>query len=294
MQIFVAVQSVGSFTGAGKRLRLSQSSVTRAIQALESELGCRLLERSGRKVVLTAAGERLLVRARSILNEMGQARAEVSDEEGWGGKRLRIAASTTACQYILPAVFREFKESFPECMISVESADTPKGIELLEEKRVDLVLGVCPFREVDLVFHPLYQDRLVFVASSHHPLAHRATLAPEELSGLRYLLYNKSSVTFRIIQAYFERHRVRLRSFIELGNMEAIKEMVKVGLGIGVLPDWLVRQEFVKGTLIQLPFPGEVLERQWGILHRRNRSLSLAEETFLGLCRSVGQGLVQG
>jgi DNA-binding transcriptional LysR family regulator len=294
LQIFFAVHAAGSFTGAGKRLRLSQSSVTRAIQSLETDLGCRLFERTGRRVLLTAAGERLLGRARSILAEMAIARAEVSDEEGWGGKRLRIAASTAGCQYILPPVLREFKESFPECTISVESADTPRGMELLEENRVDLVLGVSPFRDEHLVFQPLFEDTLIFVVSPHDPLAAQQTIAPEELSGARYVLYNKSSITFRIIQAYLDRYRIRLRSFIELGNMEAIKEMVKVGLGVGILPSWIVRKELRTGMLLSLPLPSEGLQRKWGILYRRNRSLSLAEETFMGLCRSVGQTLVQG
>src|SRR5437899_8700706 len=104
LRAFVTLARTGSFTLAAKQLFLSQSAVSHSMKALEQEVGCRLLDRMGKKVLLTQAGETLLHHAEKILAEMGTARSALEQLGKWGKGRLRIGASTTACQYILPAV----------------------------------------------------------------------------------------------------------------------------------------------------------------------------------------------
>ena len=133
MRAFVALARTGSFTLTAKELYLSQSAVSHSIKALEQDVGCRLLDRMGKKVLLTQAGEQLLRSAQKILAEMSEARESLQHLGKWGRTRLRIGASTTACQYILPVVLRELKESFPEGLIRVEPGDTTEAIALLRE-----------------------------------------------------------------------------------------------------------------------------------------------------------------
>src|SRR5882672_440772 len=135
LRAFLTLARAGSFTLAAKELFLSQSAVSHSMKALEQEVGCRLFDRVGKKVLLTQAGETLLHHVEKILQEMTAARAALEQLGKWGKSRLRIGASTTACQYILPAVLREFKESFPKCAISIEPGDTPEAIELLRDNR---------------------------------------------------------------------------------------------------------------------------------------------------------------
>ena len=125
LRAFVALARTGSFTLTAKELYLSQSAVSHSIKALEQDVGCRLLDRMGKKVLLTQAGEQLLHHAQRILTEMSETRESLQHLGKWGRARLRVGASTTACQYILPSVLRELKESFPQCLISVEPGDTP-------------------------------------------------------------------------------------------------------------------------------------------------------------------------
>ena len=113
LRAFSILARTGSFTATAHELHLTQSAISHAIRALEEDIGCRLLDRMGKTVVLTQAGEQLLVHAERILEEMAAARSGLSHLGKWGSTRLRIGASTTACQYVLPAVLREFKESFP-------------------------------------------------------------------------------------------------------------------------------------------------------------------------------------
>jgi DNA-binding transcriptional LysR family regulator len=116
---FTTVARRGSFTLAAKELFLTQSAVSHAMKALEEEVGCRLLDRVGKRVLLTQAGEQFLHHTEKILREMEVARTGLDTLNNWGHGRLRVGASTTACQYILPTVLGEFKQSFPKCVIKI-------------------------------------------------------------------------------------------------------------------------------------------------------------------------------
>jgi DNA-binding transcriptional LysR family regulator len=200
---------------------------------------------------------------------------------------LRIGASTTACQHVLPAVLREFKESFPQCAISIEPGDTPEMIEALRQHRIDLAVNLEPRREEPLEFRPLFTDELVFVTSPLHPWAKSGRVNREEIPTQHYILYGKTSYTFQMIETYFRKEQIVLYSLLDLGNMEAIKELVKLGLGISIVAPWSCGKELDEGSLVTLPLGKRKLRRRWGVLHWRGRRLSLAEETFIGLCEQV-------
>jgi len=111
LRAFRVLARTGSFTQTARELHLTQSGISHSVKALETEIGCRLLDRLGKKVALTQAGEQLLRHAEKILTEMAAARESLAQLGKWGRGRLRLGASTTACQHIIPAVLREFKES---------------------------------------------------------------------------------------------------------------------------------------------------------------------------------------
>jgi DNA-binding transcriptional LysR family regulator len=257
------------------------------MKALERDVGCRLLDRLGKKVVLTQAGEQLLHHATKILHEMENARASLAHLGKWGRGRLRIGASTTACQHLIPPVMREFKESFPDHVITIEPGDTPELVSGLLQHRIDLALSLAPANEPQLEFHPLFDDDLQFIIGALHPWAAERRVERADIPRQNYILYSKQSLTFRIIEEYFRREQMVLNTVMELGSMEAIKELVKLGLGISILAPWITRKEVEDGSLIALPLGRRKLERRWGILHWRGKRLSLAEETFLGLCDSA-------
>lgn len=288
---FATLARRNSFTVAAKDLFLTQSAVSHAIKALEQELGTRLFDRVGKRVHLTQAGEQLLRYAERILREMQDARTSLEELQNWGHSRLRLGASPTACQYLLPTVLREFKQSFPKCVIRIEPGDGPKMVELLRSNQVDLALMLEPPAETDIAFRPLFEDELRLVVSPMHPWAQKGKVSREDLSSETLILYNKGSYTFRMVMEHFQRDRVALKDFIELGSMEAIKELVKIGLGAGVLAPWIARKELAEASLVSFPLGQRRLRRTWGVGHLRGRRLALAEETFTGLCESVAETL---
>jgi LysR family transcriptional regulator, low CO2-responsive transcriptional regulator len=291
LRAFATLARTGSFTVSAKELFLSQSAVSHSMKALENDVGCRLFDRMGKKVLLTQAGETLLHHAEKILQEMSGARSALEQLGKWGRGRLRVGASTTACQYILPPVLREFKESFPQSLITIQPGDTRKALELLHANRVDLAITLEPKGEEQMEFHPLFTDELVFLVGAVHPWAKEGHVSRMDVPKQNYVLYNKGSYTFRMIEEYFRQEDMVLNTVIEFGSMDAIKELVKLGLGVSILAPWIAQKELQEKSLVSLPLGRRKLKRNWGIIHWRNRRLTLAEETFLGVCKSVTEGL---
>src|SRR5262245_15991035 len=250
VRMFCVLARTGSFTQTARELHLTQSGVSHAVKALERDVGCRLLDRLGKKVVLTQAGEQLLHHATKILQEMENARESLAHLGKWGRGRLRLGASTTACQHVIPPVLREFKESFPEHVITIEAGDTPELVNSLLRHKIDLALSLETGEEPQLDFHPLFTDELHFIVGAMHPWAQAQRVERSAIPKQSYILYTKNSVTFRIVEEYFHREEMTLNTVIELGSMEATKEFVKLGLGVSILAPWIARKEIEEGSIV--------------------------------------------
>lgn len=284
LRAFVILVRTCSFTLAAKELFLSQSAVSHAMKALEQDVGCRLLDRMGKKVSLTQAGEQLLHHAEKILSDMDEARSSLQQLGKWGQTRLRIGASSTACRYILPPVLREVKKEFPQCTISIGADDTAAAMESLRNNCIDLAIVLMPKHEDAFEFHALFEDELVFVVSASHPWVTNG-VARGEIPRQNYILYQKNSYTLRMIEDYFRDEKMVLNTVIELGSMDAIKEFVKLGLGVSILAPWIAEKELQEKSLVVLPLGKRKLKRTWVIASRKGRRLNIAEETFVKSCR---------
>ncbi len=292
LRAFVTLVKTGSFTKTAKQLYLSQSAISHSIKALEDDVGCLLLDRVGKKVALTLAGEQLLQHAEKVLHEMDVARDSLQKLGKWGRSRLRIGASTTACQYLLPPVLREFRKEFPQCLLWVVPGDVDHMVDMIERGEIDAAITLEPHNRTALEFLPLFSDELWFVMDPQHPWALSGRVDRAEIARQNYILYHRNSYIFRLVEEYFREEKMVLNLFIELGSMEAIKELVKLGLGISILAPWTARQELLQKTLVTLPLSKRKLKRNWGILRRRGKRPTLAEETFVSLSRSICASVV--
>ncbi|MCC5808113.1 MAG: LysR family transcriptional regulator [Opitutales bacterium] len=291
LQAFRTLAKTGSFTRTAEALFLTQSAISHSIRALEADVECELFSRVGKKVHLTLAGEVLLKRVEAVFASLTAAREAVRDLSAWGKGRLRIGASITACQYILPGVLREFKECFPDCELVIEPGDTPDTLAALRDNRVDLAITLPPLRDGAFRFRGLFQDRLSLIAAPSHKWARASRVDPAELENESFVVYNRRSYTFRMIEDYLRRDGVAIRNTIELGSMEAIKDLVKIGVGVSVLATWIVQREVAESSLRILPLGRRQLKRTWGVTMLKDRKPGLTEETFIGLCESACQGL---
>ncbi|HET6247497.1 MAG TPA: LysR family transcriptional regulator [Tepidisphaeraceae bacterium] len=294
LKIFAAVAENLSFTRAAERLFLTQSAVSHQIARLEREIGCPLLERQGRAVTLTAAGREMATQARRVFAAVDEAMLAAAHAGRPNIGRLRIGASSTACQYIIPEALREFRECFPGYSLAIIPGDSPATAERVANGEVDLGLMVRLDRQKNLTYHELFDDELLFLVSPLHPWAKTGKVERKELAEQHMVLYSRNSATFRLVERYFLKMRVPLRDWIELGDMGAIKELVKLGLGVSVTGEWTARPELKEKSLVLLPVPGSRLHRSWCIANAAGREISMAEQTFIGLCQAVARDLVVG
>ncbi|MBI5774052.1 MAG: LysR family transcriptional regulator [Verrucomicrobia bacterium] len=291
LRTFVVLARTGSFTRTAQEVFLTQSAVSHSMKALENDTGCRLLDRLGKNVALTQAGEQLLQHAQKILAEMESARGSLAHLGKWGRGRLRLGASTTACQHLIPPVLHGFKEKYPDYVITLEAGDTLDLVGALLQHRIDLALSLEVEKEPQLEFHPLFEDELHFLVSPQHPWARAGRVERAEIPREHHILYSKNSLTFQLIENYFRREQMVLNTVIEVGSMEATKELVKLGLGVSILAPWIAKKEIEEGSLVALPLGRRRLLRRWGILQKRGRPRGMAEETFIGLCEAATASL---
>lgn len=288
LRAFVSLAHSGSFTQAGRELHLTQSAISHAIKALETDLGCQLFHRQGKSVHLTHHGRELLPHAESILQEMSQARASLGALDRTPRGRLSIGCTPAASQFILPTVLREFKESFPQYEIRVVPGETPQTIERLLGNEVDLAVTLRPPDVSRLECHPVFDDELEFLVSPLHPWT-QSPPKVKDAAAETYIVSSRSSLNFQLIQEFFLKQGVRLHHFIELGSSEAAKELAKLGLGIAIAARWIARAEIEAGQLVAVPLPKARLRRRWVVSSLKGRPLNLAERTFTGLCEEVGK-----
>ena len=286
LRAFLMLSRMGSFTKAAKELHLTQSAVSHAMKALEEDVGCRLLDRVGKKVLLTQAGEQFLHRVETIFSEMVMARADLEALGEWGRGRLRVGASAAACQYILPPVLREFQKKFPKCRLSIEPGDTHEIVKSLRANTIDVAVTLEPEREPDFTFAPLFTDELMFLMNPKHPWAEARRAVRADIAREQYILYFRNSRTFEQIEEYFRGEQMVIKSVIDMGSMSAIKELVKLGLGVTILAPWVAQNELSQKTLMALPLGRRKLKRQWGVLHWKDRPMGWAEDTFIKLCQA--------
>lgn len=284
LRAFTMLAREASFASAAAALSLTPSAMSHSIKALEEEMGGALFDRRGHRAVLTALGERLLVHAERIMRNMRAARQEMQALQQWGRGTLRIAAPASACQYFLPAVLLEFRECFPECALNITAMDTEAAMKLVDEGRLDLAICVKAEASDSLDWHPLFEDRLRFYVSPMHPWAHSKKLSRKDIAKEKVIVYDRSAVTSKLIMATLKKLGVPPADVLSLGSMEAIKEMVKVGLGVGVLAPWVTARETDAGSLVSVAFPAERMPREWGVVSYAGQKLSFMAETFLGLC----------
>ena len=278
---------------ASKELHLTPSALSHSLKCLEEDLGCRLFDRSSRRMSLTQAGEQFLPEALRIVQLMEQARYKVSSSRAWHRGQLRIGASPTGCQFILPPVIREFRESFPDVALKIETAVGSEAEAMLREDRIDLAIAIKSPTSSDIKVVDTAQDEICFIVNPLHRWAGERRVRLSQLSQERIIISAVSSLTKDLIDAYFRPKGVMISPFIEIGNEEVIKEFVRLNLGVGVIPRWIATQEIEAGLLVPIPLGKSKLTRQWGVMHRNYKTLSFAEDTFVGIATHVCRNLMR-
>lgn len=251
LEQFVAVASEGSVTRAAERLWAAQSTVSAGIASLERTLGVRLFDRTGRRLVLTTAGEDLLPHARSVLDSLDRMRdlATVDDADLRGRVRLGIFTSMDVVD--LTGVLRRFRQRHP--LVAVELMTSPTGttglVQDLVAGRLDLAYTALPTVPSGLVVEPLREMPFRVFTAADHPLARRRSVSLAELAGEPFVDTAHGFGNRTILDTALDRLGIRRRVVAEMNDMPAVVRFASAGLGVGVVPDAGVRHD---GAVLEL------------------------------------------
>jgi DNA-binding transcriptional LysR family regulator len=280
LQVFLTVATEKSFSRAAEKLLRTQPAISLALQRLEQELGERLIDRSGKDLILTDAGHTVLEYARrfeSLHREFDNSLAELRDNSAG---RLTIGANESTTLYLLRHI-EKYRELYPKVKVQVRRSFSSKiPNELLDG---NLELGVISYDPGDerLKSKILYSDALAFIVSPKHRLAKSKTVSIAELGDETFIAHNVLSPYREVVLREFRNHKVPLRMDVEMPTIETIRKLVQNNLGVAFLPRMCVEQEIEQKLLCEVRVKEMHLERKIRLVYPTRRVLSHAARAFL-------------
>ena len=281
LRAFYYTANSGSITRAADRLFITQPAVSLQIKALETQCGVLLFHRTKKTLQLTESGKRLYQVAIKIFSLVGEAERILSEESKFISDPLRIGSTKTLVRHFLAAYISRFRKLFPKIQIQIDEGSSEEMVKSLLENRNDLaIVGRLPYHE-QLKAVPFIQDELVLLAAPGHPLCSKENVCIEDLKGENLILREKGSGTRRVIDRVFEEKNFFYSAFIETGNVDFLKEMVRTGNGVTMLARMGADRDLASGNLIALPLREGPFILDIDIVINRERTLSHADEEFL-------------
>ena len=282
LQIFCVSAETLNFTKAALRLGYAQSNISAQIKQIEESLQVKLFERLGRGIQLTNEGRKFLVHAKAILQLCEKAKEEFAPNVFQGA--LTLGAEELLCVHRLPKILTEYRRLYPLVEIRVLTANCDTIMEWIKANTVDIALILTKqFKFPEIEMRTLYDEQMVVVASPHHPLAQKKTIAPQDLVD-ECLLISLPGCGYRpLILSMLQDFEVKPRSFMELSSIGAIKECAGCGLGIAILPQISVKDELEKGKLIELDWSGPNIDVKTQLICHQEKWLTAPLRALLAV-----------
>ena len=280
LQVFLTVATEKSFSRAAEKLLRTQPAISLALQRLEQELGEKLIDRSGKDLILTDAGRTVLEYARrfeSLVRELDNSLAELRDNSAG---RLIIGANESTTLYLLRHIER-YRELYPKIKVQVRrSLSSAIPNELLDG---NLELGVISYDPSDerLKSKVIYSDALAFIVSPRHRLASKKSVSIVELGAETFIAHNVLSPYRAVVLREFHAHKIPLRMDVEMPTIETIRKLVQNNQGVAFLPRMCVEQEIEQGMLCEVRVKEMHVERKIRLVYPTKRVLSHASKAFL-------------
>lgn len=285
LRAFCQVARLGSVSRAAEALFLSQPAVSLQLQALERETGQRLLERSGRRLVLTREGEALYELARPLVEGLdGLDEAFRQRLGGMQAAELRVAAGSSTLHYLLPPIVKAFQAEQPEVRLRLHNVTGSEGIEQLRSDAVDFAVGPMLDVPADLEYAPVHTFAPMLIMPLGHPLANKRNLQLADISPFGLILPPQRMSTYRLVDAVFQRARVPYNVTLEVGGWDIVKQYVADGLGISIVTA-ICLTEADRERLQARSLAGFFPSRSYGVIKRKGKYLSAHARAFVDLIR---------
>ncbi|RRV80825.1 LysR family transcriptional regulator [Stutzerimonas stutzeri] len=281
LRLFVAIAETRSLTRAAEREHLALAAVSKRVSDLEGQLGVSLLYRQPKGVELTPAGHALLHHARNLLDNLQQLDADLSEFSQGVKGHVRIHASTSAVIEFLPEDLSAFARQHPEVKIDLEERVSSDTLRALREGLTDIGIFAGHMPAEDLQVFRYREDRLVLVTPREHPLAGRECIALREAAGFDFIGLQQDASLHALLQQSAQQMGTPLRLRIQVRSFEAICRMIHTGMGIGVLPEQVVRNYLPALDVAMVPLTDVWARRELKLGVRNLESLSVTARQML-------------
>lgn len=287
-----AVARLGNVSRAAVELHLTQPAVSIQLKLLEEGAGAPLLERDGRGIRLTGAGELMASYAARILDLWREAGDEIAAQRGVFSGTLRVGAVTTA-EYLLPPLLVVFAAENPKVKVKLRVGNRDEIVRMLAAQEIDVAVMGRPPAELKTESAAFARHPMAFLVAPQHPLMTRRRIGLAEIVEANLLVRERGSGTRTTLERLFKEAAIPLRIGSELSSNEAIKQMCASGFGAAFLSLHTCGLELQAGLLAVLPMAGNPLERDWHVMHLAGRHLPQMASAFEHFLAARGQGLIQ-
>lgn len=281
LEVFLALVNHLNFTHAAQEIHLSQSSVSVRIRRLQEEVGVKLFEQVGKKILLTEAGQLFETHARRVIAVQGDMQQAMEAFRGLEQGSLRIAASTTPGMYLVPRIIAEFKRQHPKIAIRLSIKNTRQVEEEIVKNEFDLGFVGGHLISDEIEAFAWRRDELVLVLSPSHPLARMTHIRPSDLESEIFINREPGSATRALIEKQFPIPNRAVSSAIELDNPESVKQAVMSGLGVAFVSNFTIKSELKAKQLVARRIQGVHIDRELRIIYRRGKHLSRAADVLI-------------
>ena len=280
LHTFLEIVRLKSFSKAALTCYRTQPAISAQIRQLEQEMNTSLFERLGTRIQLTPAGRIFCEYAEQILDLRRRAQDAINELERVPRGELVIAANEATCIYVLPTVFSEYKQRFPNVQLLVDRSYGAHVVEAVVDNLADFGFCQLPVQEKKLQVLPIYSDEIKLITPADHPLAGRSSILAEDV--LPYpLLLPKGGSTRSKLNGWLEPAEDRIQISMELDSTEMIKRFVQAGMGISFMATSHFEEGVAAGHFAAISLGPEPLQRRLGLVYRRDKALSKAGLGFI-------------
>ena len=280
LHTFLEIVRLKSFSKAAQTCYRTQPAISAQVRQLEQELNTTLFERLGTRISLTVAGRIFAEYAEQILALRRRAQDAINELEKVPRGELLIAANESTCIYVLPEVFAEFKQQFPNVQLLVDRSYGTRVVQAVLDNLADFGITQLPVQEKKLQVVKIHSDEIRLLVPAGHKLASYERVMPHDLLG-EQLLLPKTGTTRARLNAWLDAVQDDLNISMELDSTEMIKRFVMAHLGVSFLAASHCREEVAAAKLAAVPLGPEPMIRRLGLIYRRDKSLSKAALGFI-------------
>lgn len=281
LKIFYMAAKRGNLSKAAEDLFITQPAVTKGIQRLQEHYDIRLMDRFGKKMVLTYAGEVLFDIAEKIFELEKHAEENIREFKQRKKGRIRIQASESFGAYYLPSIMNPFSKAHPMINISVNILPNEHVVKNIADLACDVGFISYPIEHEKVHIHAIIEDQLVFILPPNHPICRLERLKPKDLEGNPMIFHEKNSAPHQIFHEFIAKNNIAVTSTLELSSNRAIKQAVESGLGIALISRKVADDEIQSGRLEAIPVPDQSIKRKFYLIYHKKKFISDTLKTFL-------------